>query len=81
VKAGADWFARSLRQHELLQVLGPEQPPVGRIRNQYITQVMVKIDRNSQLSLAKQIVSRIERRFFALKEFARIRVVIDVDPF
>ena len=40
----ADWFVKALRNVFGGSVLGPEYPPVARIRNQYIKNVIIKIN-------------------------------------
>ena len=43
VEHASDWFAKSLRNYLKQHVLGPEFPPVSRIRNQYLKNILVKI--------------------------------------
>ncbi|MFC7356912.1 primosomal protein N' [Jejudonia soesokkakensis] len=75
------WFAQALalKLHE--NVLGPEQPPVGRIRNQFITNILVKIPKKQSISKTKEIITKVQRSFDAIKEFSSVRVVVDVDNY
>ena len=41
VNQGADWLTRSLRQVLAVEVLGPEFPPVARIRRQYNKNILI----------------------------------------
>jgi primosomal protein N' (replication factor Y) len=63
------------------QVLGPEFPPVARIRNQYIKQLLVKIPREQSLSKTKNSIKRIENSFNAISWYRSVRVIYDVDYF
>ncbi|WP_203292555.1 replication restart helicase PriA [Luteirhabdus pelagi] len=76
---GAIWFGRALEQQLSGQVLGPTPPPVARIRNQYITNIMVKIEKKQSLKAVKRFISKVDKSFASIKEFSSIQVVIDVD--
>lgn len=81
VQKASQWFAQGLKNSFKEHVLGPEQPPVGRIRNQYIYNVMLKIPASQSLKKTKDYVMRISDRFAAIKEFSSVRVNIDVDSY
>ncbi len=80
-QTGALWFAKALQSVFKEYVLGPEVPPVGRIRNQYLSNILLKIPKQQSLVKTKEVVYKIERKFNAHKEFARIKLTIDVDPY
>jgi primosomal protein N' (replication factor Y) (superfamily II helicase) len=62
------------------RVLGPEYPLVSRIKNYFIKQIMVKIERNSsQMEMKARLVKVIED-FFRNKAHNAVKLVIDVDP-
>lgn len=75
------WFAQALELKLHENVLGPEQPPVGRIRNQFITNILVKIPKKQSISKTKEIITKVQRSFNAIKEFSSVRVLIDVDNY
>ena len=75
------WFAEALRLQLKEHVLGPEAPPVGRIRNEYISNVLVKIPKQQSLSKTKEYVQRVLQRFNAIKDFVSVKVVPDVDNY
>lgn len=81
LQKGSYWFAKALEQVFGEAVLGPEAPPVGRIRNEYIANVLLKIGPKQSLTKAKQSVLKVQRSFMSVKEFARIKVIVDVDPY
>ena len=62
-------------------VLGPEPPHIFKIRNMFLQEVHVKLDRES--GHLRQSKAQIQEAVFHLthsKEFKNLRVVIDVDP-
>lgn len=77
----ATWFGKALRNVFGTQILGPEYPPVARIRNQYIKQVLVKIPRKQSLKQTKNSIKRIENSFNAISWYRSVRVIYDVDYF
>lgn len=79
VGEGADWFARSLRQRFGKQVLGPEFPPVSRIRNLYHKNILLKIPPGQGLGPTKNSIKRIENSFNAISQYRSIRVIYNVD--
>ena len=81
VESGAQWYAMALKQHLQDYVLGPEAPAVARVRNQYITGVLVKIPKNKSLQNTKNYIASVQRSFNAAKQFSSIRVTIDVDNY
>lgn len=81
MEAASKWLGLSLKKVFKENVLGPEQPPVGRIRNEYISHILLKIPKNQSLAKSKEILKKIENAFFAIKEFRSVRLTIDVDNF
>ncbi|PWK17977.1 replication restart helicase PriA [Xanthomarina spongicola] len=81
VNQGADWYAKSLRLVFGTDVLGPEFPPVSRIRNQYIKHILVKIPPKQSVSKTKEAIIRINNSFFNIKDFRALRVILNVDNY
>ena len=75
------WFAQALRAVLVSDVLGPEFPPIARIRNQYVKNVLVKIDKSQALSKTKNSIKRIEKSFNAISQYKSVRVIYNVDHF
>ena len=75
----ADWFAKSLRNVFRSGILGPEYPPVARIRNQYLKNVIIKIPIGQSLGKTKNSIKRIESSFNAISQFRSVRVIYNVD--
>ena len=81
VNLAADWYSKSLRQIFKGNVLGPEFPPVSRIRNLFLKNILVKIPPNQSLSKTKEAIKKIENSFNAVKDFRSVRVIINVDNY
>ena len=77
----SQWLAQVLRMALKENVLGPVSPPVARIRNEYLTHILVKIPKEQSLAKTKGYVQNSLQKFNAVKEFARVKVVVDVDNY
>jgi primosomal protein N' (replication factor Y) len=82
VKQASQWMTDQLRDIFDKRVLGPEAPPIARIRNKYIMNILLKFERqNMNMSEAKVVLMREVEHFRAQKEFKGVRLVVDVDPY
>ncbi len=75
------WFAKSLRMSFKEHVLGPEFPPISRIRNQYNKNILVKIPAGQSLKKTKDVIKKIENSFKSIREFSGVRIIINVDNY
>ncbi len=76
----AEWLARALGNVFDRYVLGPEFPPVARIRNEYYKNILIKIPKKQSLGKTKKVVHRILTTFKAIGAYRSVRVVVNVDP-
>jgi len=81
VNAAAAWYGLSLRAIFKENVLGPEFPPISRIRNQYNKNVILKIPQQQSLSKTKMAIRKISKTFASIKDFSGVRIVINVDNY
>ncbi|MBQ0768272.1 MAG: primosomal protein N', partial [Bizionia sp.] len=81
VDMASEWFAKSLRQVFKANILGPEYPPVSRIRNQYNKNILIKIPQQQSLNKTKEAINKINTSFNAVKNFRPVRVIINVDNY
>ena len=79
-QSAATWLYKVMEQKLGALVLGPVAPPVSRIRNQYIQQLLIKVPQEQSLSGTKVFLTKVLQRFTLQKEFARVSVSFDVDP-
>ncbi|MBT8182994.1 MAG: primosomal protein N', partial [Eudoraea sp.] len=73
------WFAKALQIAHKISILGPEFPPVARIRNQYIKHVLIKIPKSVSLQKTKKNIKRIQNSFDAIAKFKSVRIIYNVD--
>jgi primosomal protein N' (replication factor Y) len=81
VNDASAWFATSLRQMFAVNVLGPEFPPVSRIRNQYIKNILIKIPPKQSLNKTKEAIVKLNNSFFSIKDFRAVKVILNVDNY
>lgn len=81
VQKASFWFGQALERQFKENILGPEPPPIGRIKNKYISNLLVKIPRAQSLPKTKQYIANVERGFNAIKEFSSVRITVDVDNY
>ena len=76
----ADWIAKAMQNVFKQHVLGPEFPPVARIRNEYYKNIMLKIPQNQSLGKTKSVLKKILISFNAISAYRSVRVIVNVDP-
>ncbi|MEE1943877.1 primosomal protein N' [Pedobacter sp. KR3-3] len=81
LQLASNQLASALRQQLGSRILGPEQPLVARIRNYYIKQIIIKIEKVAPVQKVKTILKDTIRDFNAQKDFKSVITQIDVDPY
>ncbi|PWA06184.1 replication restart helicase PriA [Flavobacterium psychrotolerans] len=79
LKEGAMWLYQVMQQNLNLPVLGPEEPSISRIRNEYIRTIMVKIPQNHSLQGTKKTIRKMLDSFDSVSQFRVIKVAVNVD--
>ena len=77
----AEQFAKLLRDQFKEGVLGPEYPPLRRLKGVYHKSILLKLDRNISPAKAKEYIWKVREYVFNLPPFKSVRVVFDVDPY
>jgi len=73
-------FAERMRKAFGKRVLGPEYPPVSRIKNQFLKNILIKTERGAALAHVKtELLNQIER-FTIETSFKAVKIILDVDP-
>ncbi len=62
------------------KVLGPEYPPVARVKNMYMKQILIKLERSQQLRASKKRLMELLESFLERHTYRQLRVVVNVDP-
>ena len=75
-------FAKMLREKikSGALILGPEPPVIARIRNEWLRNILIKVDRNSSVSKVKEIIETERKTFYSNRQFQRVGMEINVDP-
>jgi primosomal protein N' (replication factor Y) len=74
-------IAASLQKELGKNLLGPTEPPVNRVKNKYLVQLLFKLQRSGKL--ITEVKNRIHEELNKLQESTSLRsvdVVVDVDP-
>ena len=79
LKQGSMWLYQVMQQNLPMPVLGPEEPPISRIRNEYIRTIMVKIPMNISVGNTKKTIQKMINSFEAVPSYRYIRVIANVD--
>ena len=79
LKEGAFWLYEVFAQNLQMPVLGPEEPAISRIRNEYIRSIMIKIPQNLSLVGTKKTIQKILNSFDAVGQFKTIKITVTVD--
>ncbi len=74
------YFASELKTTFGKRVLGPESPPVARVRNLFQKDILLKMEKELSPSAAKNKLTQILEAFIRHSDYCQIRYVIDVDP-
>ncbi|WP_338408339.1 primosomal protein N' [uncultured Flavobacterium sp.] len=79
LKEGSIWLYQVMQQNLAIPVLGPEEPPISRIRNEYIRTIMIKIPMNQSLQGTKKTIQKMLNSFEAVAQYRSIKVTVNVD--
>ena len=79
LKEGSMWLYQVMQQSLPMPVLGPEEPAISRIRNEYIRTIMVKIPSATSIVTTKNTLQKILNSFEAVAAYRSIRVIVNVD--
>lgn len=79
VKEGSFWLYNLLKNQLEMPVLGPEEPSINRIRNQYIRIILIKIPINVPLAKTKNDIKKSMKSFEAIASYRSIKTTINVD--
>jgi primosomal protein N' (replication factor Y) (superfamily II helicase) len=79
VKDGSMWLYQVLQQNIQIPVLGPEEPAISRIRNEYIRTIMVKIPNEVSIQTTKKTIQKILNSFDVISQYRAIKVTVNVD--
>jgi primosomal protein N' (replication factor Y) len=79
LKEGSMWLYQVLQQNLTIPVLGPEEPAIGRIRNEYIRTIMIKMPSDASILGPKKTIQKILNSFDLVSQYRTIKVTVNVD--
>jgi primosomal protein N' (replication factor Y) len=79
LKESAYWLYQVLELNLEMPVLGPEEPVISRIRNEYIRTIMIKIPPDKKIEGTKKTVRKILDSFEAVPQYRSVKVTVNVD--
>ena len=78
---GAKAFVQVLKKNLGDRVLGPSVPSVGRVRGQFLLDILIKMERNPDLwKKSKDLIGEATQAMQQGEGFSTVRVNVDVDP-
>ena len=81
VKQASESYAILLKNKLGDRVLGPEMPTIGRIRNQFIFRVIIKMERGAPLQQMKNYILHCKDEIHKTPFGKYVNIDFDVDPF
>lgn len=79
LKEGSMWLYQVMSQNLNMPVLGPEEPLISRIRNEYIRTIIIKIPQNTSIGATKITIQKMLNSFEAVAQYRAIKVMLNVD--
>ena len=80
VKEASQWLASNMRQSvQGILVLGPQEPSINRIRNQYIQVILIKLPINKSANALKKAIQKSINSLETITKFKSVKTTISVD--
>ena len=75
----SDYLANSLRNNEIFEVLGAESPPISKINNTFIRNIIIKTDAKHPLGKVNPFIVKHIEAFKRNTEYKQVGVFVDVE--
>jgi primosomal protein N' (replication factor Y) (superfamily II helicase) len=75
----AAWLAQVFKNTLSIPVLGPEEPIINKIRNEYIRVILIKIPNNTNFIHTKKLINKVLTSFDAVSNYKGVKVILNVD--
>lgn len=80
LNAAADELAGMLRAKLGKRILGPEYPIVPRVKNLYLKNILIKLEKGARTHSLKKSIGQVLDEFHTSGQHKSTRVIVDVDP-
>lgn len=76
-------FLANILKEDLGQkrVLGPQEPLINKIRDKYLVDIHLKVERKYKIEAVKDIIRAAQLELLKKKEYSTVEVVLNVDPY
>jgi primosomal protein N' (replication factor Y) len=81
VEDGSKALSIYLRSQLDKQILGPEFPPISKIQNLFLKNILMKIDKSQNLLASKLFLKQCIEHLQSQEQFKSVEVVITIDPY
>ncbi|WP_442845242.1 replication restart helicase PriA [Leeuwenhoekiella sp. H156] len=81
IEEASIWMGQALKNVFQEQILGPEPPPISRIRNEYHRNILVKIPRKQSLEKTKKAILKVRTTFSSIAQFRSVKIMLNVDNY
>ena len=75
----SDYLADSLRNNEIFEVLGAESPPISKINNTFIRNIIIKTDAKYPFGKVNSAIVKYIEAFKRNTEYKQVGVLVDVE--
>jgi primosomal protein N' (replication factor Y) len=81
-REAAEMFVLDLKPIFGHRILGPSVPTIGRVRNQYLHTVLIKVEKTGKaLASVKEAIKNFQAGIVKKRSLSTVRVSVDVDPY
>jgi primosomal protein N' (replication factor Y) (superfamily II helicase) len=63
------------------RVLGPQEPMISKLRNYFLMEILIKIEKGINLNTVKDVLKNEIDKVVTSKDFKRLSIIPDVDPY
>jgi primosomal protein N' (replication factor Y) len=75
LKNASVWLQQVLSQNLQMQILGPEEPSINRVRNEYLRNIVIKVPKETNLTSTKKTIKKILNSFDSIPQFKSVKVI------
>lgn len=76
-----DLVGKALKDIFSSRVYGPQYPPVRKVQDAFIKQIILKIEKKASVERAKDLLSSVLKETLSGEVYRSVRISVDVDPF
>jgi len=76
-----DLVAKELKAIFSSRVYGPQYPPVRKVYNTFVKQIILKVERKASIERAKELLDSVLSGTLNSEVYRSVRISVDVDPF